>query len=483
MNEWRTIIAVNVPRSLAAGKTSDPATQKMFEAAIASNVVRGNELLEQLKGNLKDEQARALLAASIEQRKAYQVARAAAFKEKAAGNIDKANAFFDNELPRVAEAYLASVDRLQARQQHLIDEIGAGIHQRSETARIQVLGLTAVALLASIVLGTLITRSLLAQLGGEPAYASEVTARIAAGDLTVAVDGSDNSLLHGIRTMRDSLARIVAQVRSGTDNVVHTSGEMASGVMDLSARTEQQAGALEETASAMEQLASTVKQNGDNARHANQMVQEASKVAEQGGALVGQVVSTMGDINNSARRIVDIIGVIDGIAFQTNILALNAAVEAARAGEQGRGFAVVASEVRSLAQRSAGAAKEIKQLIDDSVDKVEAGTRLVDQAGSTMSELVSSVQNVSVIMAEITTASAEQESGISEIHRAIAQMDTVTQQNAALVEEAAAASSALQEQAEALEQAVSAFNVAVQGAPVRPAVKRVASKTRLALAA
>ncbi len=259
--------------------------------------------------------------------------------------------------------------------------------------------------------------------------------------------------------MRESLIGIVGQVRSGTDTIATASGQIEAGNLDLSSRTEQQASSLEETASSMEQLAGTVKQNAEHARAANQLAQSAQLVASKGGQVVSEVVSTMGQINASARKIVDIIGVIDGIAFQTNILALNAAVEAARAGEQGRGFAVVASEVRSLVQRSAAAAKEIKTLINDSVEKVDSGSKLVDQAGTTMQDIVQSVGRVTAIMSDITSTSAEQTSDIEHINLAITEMDDVTQQNAALVEQAAAAASALREQADKLSQVVSIFRL------------------------
>jgi methyl-accepting chemotaxis protein len=266
-------------------------------------------------------------------------------------------------------------------------------------------------------------------------------------------------LLHALDEMSQGLVRIVTEVRQGTDAIATASGEIASGNLDLSSRTEQQASSLEETASSMEELTSTVKQNAENARQANQLAASASDVAQRGGAVVSDVVETMASIDASSRKIVDIIGVIDGIAFQTNILALNAAVEAARAGEQGRGFAVVASEVRNLAQRSASAAKEIKALIDDSVGKVAAGSRLVGQAGSTMDEVVASIRRLTDIVAEISHASSEQTHGIEQINDAITQMDHVTQQNAALVEQAAAAADAMQGQAARLARAVSTFKL------------------------
>jgi methyl-accepting chemotaxis protein len=360
---------------------------------------------------------------------------------------------------------------------------------RSSRAMMLVLVLGSAA--AGLGLGVVLTRGLTRQLGGEPAYAGAIASRIAAGDLTVAVDlrqGDSNSMLFAMKTMRDSLAAIVGQVRAGTDTIASASSQIASGNLDLSSRTEEQASSLEETASSMEELTSTVKQNADNARQANQLASSASEVAERGGTVVSQVVDTMASINDSSKKIADIIGVIDGIAFQTNILALNAAVEAARAGEQGRGFAVVASEVRTLAQRSAAAAKEIKLLIGDSVSKVDAGAKLVDHAGVTMTEIVASVRRVTDIMGEITSASQEQTSGIEQINVAVAQMDQVTQQNASLVEEAAAAAESMQEQAAKLAQIVAVFKLdasAPLSAPranprlavaVRPAGRTTASR-------
>ena len=334
-------------------------------------------------------------------------------------------------------------------------------------------GLMRAIVLGAIILGTLVgaasgfflVRNIYRQLGGEPEYASQIVHSIAAGDLSVTVDTNGNdkqSLLFAMQTMQRNLAQTVGEIRVSTDAIATASSQIASGNLDLSSRTEQQASSLEETASAMEELTSTVKQNSDNSNHANRLAISASAVAQQGGSIVTQVVDTMGAINASSRKIVDIIAVIDGIAFQTNILALNAAVEAARAGEQGRGFAVVASEVRNLAQRSAGAAKEIKTLIGDSVEKVEIGARLVDQAGSAMRTIVDSVKNVTDIMEEITAAGNEQTAGIEQINQAIVQMDEVTQQNAALVEQAAAAAASLQDQASSLAQLVSVFKVAAK---------------------
>lgn len=352
-----------------------------------------------------------------------------------------------------------------------IDVLLRGIEQEdavaSSAAQVQyhqalifIVALAIAAVVASIAIAALITRSLLRQLGGEPAYAVEIAGKIAGGDLATRIDvgvNDNSSLLHAIKTMRDNLADIVREVRVGTDTIAMSSAEIAHGNHDLSVRTEQQAGSLERTSSAMDQLMSTVNQNAENAQQASQLAGTASDIASKGGAVVQQVVDTMGGISDSSRRIVDIIAVIDGIAFQTNILALNAAVEAARAGEQGRGFAVVASEVRNLAHRSASAAKEIKKLIDDSVSKVDSGGLLVQQAGATMQQVVASVQRVTEVVVEISTASNEQSIGIGEIGRAVTEMDEATQQNAALVEEASAAAQSLRDQAEKLSGLVGMF--------------------------
>jgi len=302
---------------------------------------------------------------------------------------------------------------------------------------------------------------LIGAISGPLDEAVQVAQRVALGDLTQRIDVESSNetgkLLQALKDMNESLVRIVTEVRTGTDTIATASNQIASGNLDLSQRTETQASSLEETASSMEELTSTVKQNADNARQANQLAVSASEYAVKGGEVVGNVVSTMESIKDSSRKIVDIIGVIDGIAFQTNILALNAAVEAARAGEQGRGFAVVAAEVRNLAQRSAGAAKEIKALISDSVEKVDTGSKLVDEAGSTMDEIVTSIKHVADIMGEITAASQEQSAGIEQVNQAITHMDEVTQQNAALVEEAAAAAKSMQDQASNLSMVVSVF--------------------------
>nr|WP_307731728.1 methyl-accepting chemotaxis protein [Massilia antarctica] len=364
-------------------------------------------------------------------------------------------------LARSGPATQAWQDALAAHIKVQRKDIDAGVadsHASYERARILTLTLSALALAIGALLAWRVTRSITVPINA----AVLVAQTVAAGDLTSTIEGHEGDetgrLMLALKDMNDSLANIVGQVRGGTASMSAASGDIARGNEDLSSRTEQQASALEETASSMEEMTSTTRQNADNARQANVLAASASKVAQKGGAVVAQVVETMNGINDASRKIVDIIAVIDGIAFQTNILALNAAVEAARAGEQGRGFAVVASEVRNLAQRSAAAAKEIKVLIGDSVEKVDFGSALVGKAGSTMDEIVASVQRVTDIMAEISSASAEQEAGIAQINQAISGMDATTQQNAALVEQAAAAAS-LQEQSANLVEVVSVFQL------------------------
>ncbi|WP_202424255.1 methyl-accepting chemotaxis protein [Duganella levis] len=401
------------------------------------------------------------------------------------GKAAEAPAFLLNSVQKQQDGTFALINEMIGFQEKQNAALVEQIHDEYAFAVRFLIGATLLACVAATGLALMITRSITRPIN-EAVSAAEM---VAAGDLThsVQVQGRDevSQLLTALQTMTGSLSSIVGEVRAGTETISTASREIATGNQDLSSRTEEQASSLEETASSMEELTSTVKQSADNARQANVLANSASQVAVRGGQVVSQVVETMGSINESSRRIVDIIGVIDGIAFQTNILALNAAVEAARAGEQGRGFAVVASEVRTLAQRSAAAAKEIKVLIDDSVGKVDTGARLVDQAGVTMDEIVDSVKRVTDIMAEIALASQEQNAGIEQINQAITQMDQVTQQNAALVEEAAAAAEAMQEQAEHLAQAVDVFKLAGGAVKLRPALKAVASGakvTRLAVA-
>ena len=377
---------------------------------------------------------------------------------------DKAKALLEGDAERVFDQASATLTALVALN-------GAGAQRSSQaadqaffTARAELLGTAALALALVIAAAAWLTRSITAPLRQALAAAD----RVSAGDLNGRIDttarNETGQLLQALDRMQGSLAQVVANVRHNAESVATASSQIAQGNLDLSQRTEQQASALQQSAATMEELGSTARNNASSAQLANQLAQGASAVAARGGAVVGQVVTTMQSISDSSRQIGDIIGVIDGIAFQTNILALNAAVEAARAGEQGRGFAVVASEVRSLAQRSAAAAKEIKSLIGRSVEQVEQGTALVDQAGKTMGEIVGSIQRVSDIVAEITSASAEQGSGIQQVSEAVSQMDRVTQQNAALVEQSAAAAESLKGQARQLVQTVAVFKLGREGA-------------------
>jgi methyl-accepting chemotaxis protein len=416
-----------------------------------------------------------------------------------ANKAEDATRVMIKEIRPVQKKWMDALEQLAALEDKLNSAAQKDAENGFEGARLTMLILGGVAILLGGIAAVFITRGLLKQLGGEPDYTAKIASSIAHGDLSVSIDTSNadkGSLLMEVREMRNSLKDIVGQVRGGTETIGTASREIAAGNIDLSSRTEMQASALEKTASAMEELTSTVKQNADNAREANQLAASASDVARKGGEVVSQVVDTMGSINASANKIVDIIGVIDGIAFQTNILALNAAVEAARAGEQGRGFAVVASEVRNLAQRSAAAAKEIKNLIGDSVEKVERGSKLVGQAGVTMDEVVASVKRVTDIMGEIANASQEQSAGIEQVNMSIIEMDSMTQQNAALVEQAAAAAQSLQDQASELAHVVSIFKL-VEGetvhvvtapsemaaaAPARPAPSRPAKPAPLRVA-
>ena len=366
-----------------------------------------------------------------------------------------------------------AVDDLLAVQQKDAHEIGVNANEAVADATTIVLIVASVSILLGFLAAWSISRGITRQLGAEPNELSDVVGRVADGDLTSRVqlrDGDTVSVMAAVQRMQSSLVKVVSTVRAGSESVSTASEQIAQGNQDLSGRTESQASALEETAASMEELSSTVQQNADSARQANQLALTASNVAVKGGDVVSQVVETMKGINESSRKISDIISVIDGIAFQTNILALNAAVEAARAGEQGRGFAVVATEVRSLAGRSAEAAKEIKTLINASVERVEQGTALVDSAGATMTEVVSSIRRVTDIMGEISAASNEQAAGVNQVGEAVTEMDQATQQNAALVEEMAAAASSMRSQAQDLVQAVAVFKLGNETAYVNAPV-------------
>src|SRR5450830_457030 len=437
-SQWHAAIKENGVRTFAVMRSEDAEFQQFFQRQIDAESTQISALQKRVETAISSEEEKQLFDNVGKLRGQYRDTRETIFKMKAAGNIEEAKQLTNTRLAKMMTDYADSVLAYANYQRQVIDQSALHINDSYQSGRSLLLSLGLLELVLGGVLGWLLTTSITRPLN----QALSIAETVAAGDLTSHIDdsGKDETgkLLHALKTMNDNLLHIVGQVRSGTDTIATASSQIASGNLDLSARTESQAGSLEETASAMEELTSTVKQNADNARQANQLAASASAVAEQGGSVVGQVVDTMGAINASSKKIVDIISVIDGIAFQTNILALNAAVEAARAGEQGRGFAVVASEVRSLAQRSSAAAKEIKILIDDSVEKVDSGSRLVDAAGKTMNEIVTSVKHVANIMSEITAAGQEQSTGIEEVNRAITQMDEMTQQNAALVEQAAA---------------------------------------------
>jgi len=459
ISDWYSKIDSAVRRTTAIARSSDASLGAFFAEESKASSAASADLQKRIEPLISDADEKALWERVMEQRKAYIASRDKVAKLKTGGELEQANEVFEKSYQPAAAQYQALVQDLLTMQRGKIDAIGKDIDSISTTSRSLLTVLAALAVAFGAVCAYMLTKGITIPLS----RAVDAARRVANGDLTgdIRVHGADETgqLLGALQDMNQALLNIVSEVRHGTDSISVASTQIAAGNQDLSARTEQQAASLEETASSMEELTSTVKQNADNARQANQLAGAAASVARKGGDVVAEVVGTMESIDASSRKIVDIITVIDSIAFQTNILALNAAVEAARAGEQGRGFAVVASEVRNLAQRSAAAAKEIKELIGDSVEKVNAGTRLVSDAGNTMQDIVSSVQRVSDIISEITAASAEQSSGIDEVYKAVGQMDQVTQQNAALVEEAAAAAEAMQNQASSLADVVSVFKV------------------------
>jgi methyl-accepting chemotaxis protein len=459
--EWSQGTVTNSVSTVAKYKSVDPVDEKYHDAQMKVISDKAGKLQKELESLIQSEQGKALLAEIATERAKYSVMRNEGFKMKSALGADNAEvkAFFETKVIPEMRIYVATIEKLATYQEQLFTDADTSIDAIVVSATRILIGLGIAALAIGAACGWLLTRSITRPL----AHAVGLARQVASGDLTADIRAESRDevgdLVLALKTMNDNLLKTVTEVRAGTETIVTASQQIASGNLDLSSRTEQQASSLEETASSMEELTSTVRQNADNARQANVLAKNASQIAAHGGEVVSQVVSTMASINASSKKIGDIIAVIDGIAFQTNILALNAAVEAARAGEQGRGFAVVASEVRNLAQRSAAAAKEIRGLISDSVTKVEAGGRLVDEAGVTMQEIVQGIGRVTEIMADITLASAEQSTGIEQVNEAITQMDGVTQQNAALVEEAAAAAASLQEQATTLAQLVSVFNV------------------------
>jgi methyl-accepting chemotaxis protein len=477
VSDWYVLIYSAIARTQMISRSSDAELSNTFATIIADSAKRGAELLKSIEGLLETDEERKIYQDAVAIRNKYQDAKNQVMNAKKAGDAAEGERLYREVFEPAAKAYQEKVKELLAQQRKAIDTTAAAINEANERSSRLMLTLGILLLAFGAWAAWVISRSITVPLNSALGIANTV----ADGDLTTHFEEQTardeiGDLMKALRGMNDSLRRVVSQVQTGTTAIATASSEIAEGNLDLSSRTEQQASSLEETASSMEELTSTVRQNADNANQANQLAQAASDVAARGGKIVGQVVETMGSIDASSRKIVDIIGTIDGIAFQTNILALNAAVEAARAGEQGRGFAVVASEVRNLAQRSAAAAKEIKELIDNSVMQVNAGTSLVQQAGTTMGEVVTSVRRVTDIMGEITSASREQSVGIDEVNQAIGQMDQVTQQNAALVEQAAAAAASMQEQAAQLAQVAASFKLGTEAvarwsAQPRPAAR------------
>ncbi len=457
--EWLVATSTNSVRTFALVKSTDEADQKAFQKSITETSQRITVISKALLERLDTPGEKRLYEDSVIKRANYIALRGAAIKLNTEGQRAASAQLVEAKLVPALEAYDASIKAMLQHQKASIDLSVQRIEDLNQSSERSLIALTGVAVALGAALSWWLTRGITVPLQEAMGVARAVAGGELGGQIVVRSSDETGQLMQALQTMSQQLAVTVGNIRQSSDTIATASGQIAAGNQDLSSRTEEQASSLEETAASMEELTSTVKQNADNARQANQLAETASSVALRGGAVVSLVVGTMGSINESSRKIVDIIGVIDGIAFQTNILALNAAVEAARAGEQGRGFAVVAAEVRNLAQRSAAAAKEIKTLIGDSVEKVEEGSRQVAEAGKTMEEIVGSVKRVTDIMAEITAASQEQTQGIEQINQAITQMDQVTQQNAALVEEAAAAAASLQEQAGGLTQVVSVFRV------------------------
>jgi methyl-accepting chemotaxis protein len=459
VTEWADATNANGYRSLALFRATSPEQKKALEEKIKRTSESISALQKKLDGFPKSKEEAALFAEIAGKRATYVAVRKEILKERAAGNGDAVLKLIDDGFQPALNAYLATFNILIEFQNTQVNKNSSVIDEQFRSGQIFILIISGCAIALGIILAYLINQSIVKPLR----FAMKVSRTVAQGDLTsvIEVQGRDevSILLLNLKEMNESLAKIVGEVRSDARVVTTVSKEIATGNISLSARTEQQASALEQTAASTEELTSIVRKNGDNARLANELAASASEVAVKGGKVVSEVVSTMGAINESSKRIVDIIGVIDGIAFQTNILALNAAVEAARAGEQGRGFAVVATEVRNLAQRSAAAAKEIKTLIGDSVEKVGVGARLVDQAGARMADIVESVRKVSNIIGEITTASQEQLAGIEQISKAIHHMDQMTQENASLVEESLSVSQNMEERATSLVHSVDTFKL------------------------
>jgi methyl-accepting chemotaxis protein len=488
LSEWLLQISMAVKRTSVLARASDPDLAPYFAADAKESSARSSGLQAKFKEMITSSEEQALFDDIAELRKHYVSDRDRVLQLKLDGKHDEALALYTSGFMPHAQQYTARVNDLLAYERRAIDTRASEVLDNAHRSQTTLVILSLATLAVSIVAGSLFVRSLFRRLGGEPALAAQVAAEIAAGNLDVDVpvaSGDGQSLMAAMQTMRDSLKQLVGRVHRSADVINGSAASIAAEAQDLSTRTERQAAALEETASSMEELTRTVGHNTDNARQASKLAGEATDVARQGGQMVEHLVTTMGSIDESAKRIADIIGVIDGIAFQTNILALNAAVEAARAGEQGRGFAVVASEVRALAQRSASAAKEIKELIEDSTRRVEQGAAQARRTGDTMGGIVAGIERVAVIMGDIVTSSREQADGIVQVNQTVAQMDQATQQNAALVEEAAAAADAMQQEVAQLAHTLAAFRVerSQRGGAARPAVRAPGGAIPRALAA
>ncbi|HEY4068240.1 MAG TPA: methyl-accepting chemotaxis protein [Burkholderiaceae bacterium] len=459
-SDWYVLIYSAIGRTSIIAKSTDGSISKVFADVISASSKKGTETLQALEPLLSNDDEKAIYRDAIDLRNKYQSAKELVMEAKKAGNDTEGARLYNDVFLPASQAYDHRVQEFLSLQRKAIDKIARSIEDANARSLKLSIGLGALIVALGALLALAISRSITRPLES----AVDLASTVAAGDLTRSVDASTRDeigdLMRALKAMNCSLSSTVWKVREGTETIATASSQIASGSQDLSARTEAQASALEETAASMEQLSATVKQNASNAEQANQLALGASHVAADGGAIVGRVVATMKGINDSSKKIAEIISLIDGIAFQTNILALNAAVEAARAGEQGRGFAVVASEVRSLAGRSADAAKDIRSLIVANVQRTDEGAELVNQAGATMAEVVESIRRVTTIMGEISAASVQQSAGVAQIGAAVGQMDQSTQQNAALVEESSAAAESLRTQAQALVGVVASFKVA-----------------------
>jgi methyl-accepting chemotaxis protein len=460
VGDWRRETEINLVRSLVLAKGGNSSTLRdLLAEPMKATSLRITGLKELLDKLITEPQARALFDAVASQRKSYSTVRDDLFKRQKMGDVAGVEEDADKLLAPAAKAYLSSIEALASHLSATVKTSSEAQDRMMRNATIWLGALAGIAVCAGGLLAWVITRSVVVPLRA----AIETTARVAQGDLSQDIDvrrGDEmGDLARSLATMTTQLRSSMGDVLESSQAIRNASGEIAAGNADLSVRTEQAASSLQQTASAMEQLTGTVQQSADAARQATQLASSAAEVAQRGGTMVSHVVQTMDDIQQSSRKIADIIGTIDGIAFQTNILALNAAVEAARAGEQGRGFAVVASEVRSLAQRAAGAAQQIKSLIGASVERVEAGSRMVAETGATMQEIVTSVQRVANMIGEISAAAAEQSNGIGQVNGSVSDLDRMTQQNSSLVEESAAAADSMRQQAERLNALVAGFRL------------------------